>query len=124
MPIAVIRLEAAPTGIEVSGEGTNPSDEQMREEQEARQRFLDFVEPRLADLPNRPAARAGNVSGVELMGASEWSKLNHYLLLLDFDVGRPRLELDELLPPGTTATEVGAYSSLGTWPPEEPPATV
>ena len=121
MPIAVIRLEAAPTGNEVSGEGTNPTDEQMKEEQDARRRFLDFVEPKLAELPNRPSFRAGNVSRVELMGANEWSKLNHYLLLLDFDVGRPRIELDELLPPGTTATEVGSYSSLQTWPPGDPP---
>jgi hypothetical protein len=118
MPTVVIKIETPPTGIEVTGDGTSPTDEEMQEEMAARQAFIDRVSPELAALPDRPPHRAGNVSRVELRGTGVWSELNHYLLLVDVDIGDPRIDLDTLLPPGSQSSVVGSYESLAAWPPD------
>jgi hypothetical protein len=116
MPTVVIKIEAPPTGIEVTGQGTSPTDEEMKEEMAARQAFLDRVSPELAALTTRPPRRAGNVKAVELRGTDVWSELNHYLLLVDVDIGMPDLDLATLLPPGSQSAVVGSYASLQSWP--------
>ena len=116
MPIVPIRIDVPPTGIEVTGDGTSPSDEEMAEELAARQEFLDRVSPTLASLPSRPARRAGNVSRVELLGTDVWSKMNHYLLLVSVDIGDPDIDLASLLAPGSDFSVIGSYASLESWP--------
>jgi hypothetical protein len=116
MATVVIQVDTPSIGIEVTGEGSAPTDDQMKEEQEARQAFLDFVSEKLASLPNQPPRRAGNVQRVELLGADTWSQLNHYLLLVSVDIGEPALDWDSLLPPGTEASVIGSYAPLEQWP--------
>ena len=118
MPTVVIKIDAPPTGIEVTGDGTSPTDEQMKEEMDARQAFIDRISSELAALPTRPPHRAGNVSRVELLGTGIWSEMNHYLLLVDVDIGDPRIDLATLLPEGSESAIIGAYSPLETWPAE------
>ena len=70
MPTVVIRIDVPPKGVlEVTGRGSAPTDDQMTEEKQARQEFLDAVVPTLASLPGRPSRRAGNVSRVILSSA-------------------------------------------------------
>jgi hypothetical protein len=115
MPIVPIRIDVPPTGIEVTGDGTSPTDEEMAEEKAARQEFLDRVSPTLASLPSRPPRRAGNVSRVELLGTDVWSKMNHYLLLVSVDIGEPDIDLASLLPPGSDFSVIGSYAPLESW---------
>ncbi|KOV97306.1 hypothetical protein [Streptomyces sp. NRRL B-3648] len=113
MATVVYLIDAPPTGIEKTGEGFDPTDEQMAEERQARQAFLDAVTPHLAALASRPARRSGNVDNVELLGGDTWSNLNHYLLLVTTDIGEPGIAFDSFLPPGTKVTEIGnGYSAL------------
>jgi hypothetical protein len=119
MPTVVIKIETPPTGIEVTGDGSSPTEEEMQEELAARQAFIDRISPALAELPNRPPHRAGNVSRIELRGTGVWSQMNHYLLLVDVDIGTPDLDLDTLLPPGSQTAVIGSYASLQTWPAED-----
>jgi hypothetical protein len=114
--IVAIRIDVPPTGIEVTGEGTNPTDAQMKQEMEARQKFLDQVAPTLAALPSRPLRRAGNVTRVELLGSDVWAHLNHYLLLVSVDIGDPGIDLASLLPPGSDFAVIGEYAPLESWP--------
>lgn len=124
MPTAVIRIDMPPQGtLELSGQGSNPTDEQMAEEMEARKAFLDAVTPALAALPDRPTKRGGNVSQVELRGANVWSKLNLYLVLLTYDVGALAIEWETILPPGAKVTTVGSYVPLDAWRAREKVAT-
>jgi hypothetical protein len=116
MPVVAIRVDMPPTGIEVTGEGSSPTDDQMAEEQAARQEFIDVVEPQLASLPERPSRRSGNVSRVQLLGANTWSDLNHYLLLVSVDIGDPGVELESVLPPEAEVTVIGSYGDLKEWP--------
>ncbi|KOV60920.1 hypothetical protein ADL01_32555 [Streptomyces sp. NRRL WC-3618] len=115
--VTVFRIVAPPTGIEITGDGSSPTDEEMAQEKEARQAFLDAVSPYLAALPARPPHRSGNVSDVELLGGDVWSQLNQYLLLVNVDIGDPRIDFDSFMPPGTTVTRVaGDLVPLSQWP--------
>src|SRR5262245_11950022 len=120
MPTIVIRIDMPPKGIEVTGEGSAPTDDQMREEKQARQAFLDFVVPKLASLPERPVRRGGNVFRVELLGEHVWSQHNHYLLLVSFDIGHPGIDWASLVPPGGEVTVIGSYDPLQQWSSKEP----
>ena len=117
MPTAFIRVDLPPTGVlEITGNGSSPTDEQMAEEQQARQAFLDVVTPKLAALPGRPPKRAGNISRVELLGSSVWSRLNHYLLVVTYDIGRLNVDWASILPPrAKVATIDDAYAPLHEW---------
>ncbi|CAB3810219.1 hypothetical protein LMG28614_07230 [Paraburkholderia ultramafica] len=112
----VIRIDMPPKGIESTEDGFSPTDDQMSEEAKARQEFLDFVGPKLAAFPRRPARRQGNVDRVELLGANVWSHLNHYLLLVSVDIGDPGIDWASLVPPGGEVTIIGSYAPLQHWP--------
>ncbi|MEA2450661.1 MAG: hypothetical protein QOG63_2593 [Thermoleophilaceae bacterium] len=116
MPTYAIRIDMPPKGIEATGEGSSPTDAEMAGEQEARQEFMDLVSPELASLMDKPPRRSGNVSHVQLLGADTWSNLNHYLLLVQTDIGPPSLALESVLPAGAEVSEIGAYAPLQEWP--------
>jgi hypothetical protein len=116
MPQVAIRIDMPPKGIEVSGEGTSPTDEQMKEEQDARQELLDLIGPYVTSLLERSPHRAGNVTRVELLGASTWSQLNHYLLMVSVDIGEPHFDLESILPAGAEVSVIGSYAPLQEWP--------
>jgi hypothetical protein len=117
MPTVAIRIDMPPRGVlEETGDGSAPTDEQMKEEQEVRKEFLDRVGPLLASLPGRPPKRQGNVSQVELHGTDVWSELNHYLLLVTVDIGDPGIDLTSVLPDGAEVSVVGSYTPLASWP--------
>jgi hypothetical protein len=114
----LVKIDAPPQGeLETSGNGSNPTDDQMAEEQRYRQEFLGGVSPYLESLPQRPFHRAGNVSHVELLGKDIWSEMNHYLLVLQVDIGRVDLsELSDHLPPGSEVNVVGGdYQHINEW---------
>lgn len=115
MATQIIRIDAKPTGIEITGEGTAPTDEQMKAELKARDTFVDKLSPLLAELPGRPLRRAGNVSKVELLGGDTWSNLNHYLVIITSDTGGVHVDWDTL-GPKVDVMEVGSYGPLQTWP--------
>lgn len=112
----VIRIDMPAKGIEVTADGSAPTDDQMGEEGKARQEFLDFVVPKLASIPGRPSRRQGNVGRAELLGADVWSQFNHYLLLVSVDIGDPGIDWASLVPPGGEVTIIGSYASLQHWP--------
>jgi hypothetical protein len=115
----IVQIDAPPVGeLELTGDGSNPTDSQMAEETAARERTLDALRPYLASLPKRPARRAGNVSRVELLGGNTWSELNHYAVLVTVDIGDPGLEddLKELLPTGSTVAVTRSFEPLEEWP--------
>jgi hypothetical protein len=116
METVVIRIDMPAKGIEITGEGFAPTDDQISEEQNRRQEFLDYVSPKLASLPERPLKRSGNVQSVELLGGNEWSHLNHYLLLVTVDIGDPDIDLTWLVPSGGDASVIGSYAPLQNWP--------
>jgi hypothetical protein len=97
------------------GSGAELTDAQTEEELAIRQEFLDYVTPKLAELPRRPSHRLGNVSRVELIGGNEWSQFNHYVVILTVDVGIPP-GLDEIVPAGGELTVLGPFEALQTWP--------
>ena len=118
MSTLTISIHLPPTGeLETSGDGSSPTEAQMAEEMQARQKFLDIVSPFFEKLPNRPPHRSGNVSRVELLGGGVWSRLNRYLLLVTVDIGEPRIdqELLAILPPGSKVSVVGAFDAMQTW---------
>ena len=118
MSTLTISVHLPPVGeLETSGDGSSPTEAQMAEEMQARQKFLDIVSPLFETLPNRPPHRSGNVSRVELLGGGVWSQLNRYLLLVDVDIGEPRIdqELLAILPAGSKVSFVGAFDALETW---------
>ena len=113
-----ILVDLPPTGeLETSGGGASPTDAQMAEEMDARQKFLDSISPYLASLTNRPPRRTTNVSEIELLGGSEWSRLNHYLLRVTVDVGDGGIgqELLTKLPPGSKVSVAGPFEAVKTW---------
>ena len=115
----VVKIDAPPQGeLETGGDGTSPTDEQMAEEQQIRQRFLDGLSPYLESLPQRPPHRAGNVNHVELLGRDTWSEMNHYLVVIHVDIGNVDLsELTTNLPPGSEVSVVGGdYETIDEWP--------
>jgi hypothetical protein len=118
MSTMAISVHLPPVGeLEITGNGSSPTDAEMAEEMQARQKFLDLVSPFFEKLPNRPAHRSGNVSRVELLGGGVWSQLNRYLLLVDVDIGDPRIdqELLAILPAGSKVSVVGAFDAIETW---------
>jgi len=124
MATVVIRVDMPPKGeLEVSGQGTSPTDEQMKEESQIRQEFLEHVSPQLAALIERPPARAGNVSRVQLLGTDVWSQMNHYVLLVEVDIGEPQIDLDALAPGAQTGV-IGSYSQLQQWPERTPEGAI
>jgi hypothetical protein len=119
MATVVIRIELPPKGeLETSGDGTSTTQDQMNEEMQIRQDFIDSIAPVLTSLLERPVSRAGNVSEVHLLGTDVWSQMNHYLLLVLVDIGDPGIDLASLVPDGGEATVVGSYSALRQWPDE------
>lgn len=116
MTTVVYRVDAPPSGIEKTGNGSNPTDEQMAEETKTRQAFVDAVSPRLAALLDRPAQRSGNVSAIELIGGNSWSELNHYVLLVTVDTGDPGIAFDSFVPPGTLVEALGSFGPVAQWP--------
>ena len=117
MPTVVIRIDLPPRGVlQVTGQGANPTDDAMREEEQYRQEVLDAVTPALAALPGRPPQRAGNVARVELLGTNVWSQTNRYLLLVEVDIGAPEIDWASVLPPGAAVSTIGAYTPLRHWP--------
>jgi hypothetical protein len=124
MGTVVVRVDMPPAGIEATGDGVSPTDEQMQEERAARQTFLEALEPKLAELASRPPRRAGNIVGIELLGQDEWSALNHYLLVVSTDIGDPAVEWADVLPQGATASVVadGSYETIKRWPERPDPA--
>jgi hypothetical protein len=119
MHMLAISIDMPPTGeLEAAGNGSSLTDAQMAEEMNARQDFLDLVTPFLQALPGRPLHREGNVSRAELLGASTWSRLNHYMLILAVDIGGAEIgqQLRELLPHGAQVSVRGEFESLQVWP--------
>ena len=109
MAIVAISIDVPPEGG-TSGQ-TSPPDAQVGEE--ARQKFLDSISPYFESLPKRPLRRTGNVTRVELLGSSQ---LNHYLLLITFDLPFPLIqELSTKLPPGSQVSLVGEFDLLQAW---------
>jgi len=114
-----ITIDLPPAGeLEISGNGSSPTQAQMDEETKARRSFIDLVSPYLESLPARPPRRAGNVSQVELLGRDVWSQLNHYLLLITIDItdGGIGADLAALLPPDAQVSVVGVVDPLQQWP--------
>jgi hypothetical protein len=95
-----------------------PANDQTQAEEDARQQFLDFVEPKLEALAARPPTRSGNIVHIELLGGNEWSTLNRYLLLVSTDIGEPDIDWAELVPPGGDASVLasGPFKPLHQWP--------
>jgi len=119
MATLAITIDLPPAGeLEISGNGSSPTQAQMDEEMKARQNFIDLVSPYLESLPERPPHRAGNVSQVELLGRDVWSQLNHYLLLITIDItdGGIGADLAALLPPDAQVSVVGVVDPLQQWP--------
>lgn len=113
-----IRIDLPPTGeLETNGWNPEATQEQMDEELAARQKFIDGISPYLESLPTRPLRRAGNVSHVKLLGRSEWSELNHYLLLVEVDIwiGKADPDLAAALPPGAEMSVIGDYAPIQEW---------
>ena len=118
MRVLIVKIDAPPQGeLETSGNGSNPTDDQMAEEQRFRQSFLDGVSPYLESIPQRGFHRSGNVSRVELLGKEVWSEMNHYLVILEVDIGDVDLsELASYLPQGSKVEVVGGnYDSISEW---------
>jgi hypothetical protein len=115
MATLMCRIDMPPKGVlEASQENPELTDDLMDEELRIRQEFLDDISPRLTALPARPLHRSGNVSHVELLGANEWTNLNHYLVVLSVDIGIPR-DLESIVPAGGEMTLIGPYTSLESW---------
>lgn len=123
MSTLAITIDLPPTGeLETSSDGTSPTQDQMDQETQARQNFIDVVSPYLKSLPERPPHRAGNVSHVELLGRDVWSQLNHYLLLITIDIGEACIdqELTALLPPGSQVSMASVFDPVQEWPEPRP----
>jgi hypothetical protein len=119
MSTLIVHIEVPAVGeLELTGDGSSPTDAQMTEETAARERILDELRPHLSSLPQRPPRRAGNVSRVELLGENTWSRLNHYAVLVTVDIGDPGLEedLEKILPDGSTVAVSDTFEGLEEWP--------
>jgi hypothetical protein len=119
MSTLIVHIDVPPVGeLETTGNGSNPTDEQMAEETAAREETLDVLRPYLASLPDRPPHRSGNVSRAQLFGGNVWSELNHYAVLVTVDIGDPGLEgaLLRILPEGSKVEVTGDLQTLDEWP--------
>jgi hypothetical protein len=119
MSILIVHIDVPPSGeLEVTGDGSSPTDEQMAEETAARERILDALQPYLSSLPERPPHRSGNVSRVQLLGEDTWSNMNHYAAIVTVDIGDPGLKegLLGVLPDGSTVDVKGGFGDLEEWP--------
>ena len=111
-----IRIDMPPKGeLEQGGGGVELTDEDMAEESQYRQEFLDYLSPKIEALLARPPRRAANVVSAELQGATTWGRLNHYLLEISVDIGGPGFDPKDLVPPGADVMVIGDYSPLQTW---------
>jgi hypothetical protein len=118
MGTLIVEIDVPPVGeLETSGDGTSPTQEQMDEEQAARDKTMDALRPYLESLPKRPPHRSGNVSRVQLLGNNTWSNLNHYALLVAVDIGDPGIEqgLRDVLPEGSDIVVHADLTSLDEW---------
>jgi hypothetical protein len=118
MGTLIVEIEVPPVGeLETSGDGTSPTQEQMDEEQGARDKAIGALRPYLESLPKRPPHRSGNVSRVQLLGESTWSKLNRYALLVGVDIGDPGIAqgLLDVLPEGSKVEVHAGFTVLDEW---------
>lgn len=118
MGTLIVEIDVPPVGaLETSGDGTSPTQEQMDEEQAARDKTMDALRPYLESLPKRPPHRSGNVSRVQLLGNNTWSNLNHYALLVAVDIGDPGIEqgLRDVLPEGSDVVVHADFTPLDEW---------
>jgi len=122
MGTLIVQIDVPPVGeLETSGDGASPTQEQMDEEQAARDETIGMLSPYLESLPKRPPHRSGNVSRVQLLGKHSWSELNHYALIVGVDIGDPGLEqgLLDVLPEGSTVAVHADLSVLDEWPADD-----
>jgi hypothetical protein len=115
----IVEIDVPPVGeLETSGDGTSPTQEQMDEEQAARDQTIAALRPYLESLPQRPPHRSGNVSRVQLLGKDTWSNLNHYALVVSVDIGDPGIEqgLLDVLPKGSTVAMHSDFNVLDEFP--------
>jgi hypothetical protein len=122
MGTLIVEIDVPPVGeLETSGDGTSPTQEQMDEEQSARDKTMDALRPYLESLPKRPPHRSGNVNRVQLLGNNTWSNLNHYALLVTVDIGDPGIEqgLRDVLPDGSDVVVHADFTPLEEWPADE-----
>jgi hypothetical protein len=118
MATLIVQIDVPPVGeLETSGDGTSPTQEQMDEEQAAREKTIGLLRPYLESLPKRPPHRSGNVSAVQLLGKNTWSNLNRYALLVDVDIGDPGIEkgLLDILPDGSTVDVHAGFTGIDEW---------
>jgi len=118
MGTLIVEIDVPPVGeLETSGNGTSPTQEQMDEEQAARDKTIDALRPYLESLPKRPPHRSGNVNRVQLLGNNTWSNLNHYALLVSVDIGDPGIEqgLLDVLPEGSEFVVHEDFTPLEEW---------
>ena len=113
---SLVRIDMPPVGIEVtgwSGPG-DPTDEQVSQEEDAREAFLEFTEPRIKGLFG-PLRQTGNVVFAKLLCADGWGQMNHYVLILGFDFPIP-VDYASLVPPGAQVTPIGLYGPINLGP--------
>lgn len=122
MGTLMVQIGVPPVGeLETSGDGTSPTQEQMDEEQAARDKTIGALRPYLESLPKRPPHRSGNVSRVQLLGKNTWSNLNQYALVIGVDIGDPGIKegLLDVLPEGSTVDVHDDFTVLDEWPGED-----
>ena len=116
MPTWTIRIDMPPKGdLEQGGAGAELTQEDMDEEAGFRMDFVDHLREKVQALLSRPPRRAANVERVELRGANQWGRMNHYLLDVTVDVGGPGFDPRELAPPGADVAVIGDYVELESW---------
>jgi hypothetical protein len=109
---AAFAIHTPPVGeLETSGNGSDPTDEQMSEEKAGRDHFVEGLTPFLQSLLDPPAHLGqAPITGFDLFGIDQWSKFNNYLLLLTADDGEVDIGEDELvkvLPAGSQVSALG-----------------
>jgi hypothetical protein len=90
MSTVLLTIQAPPVGeLELSGpQPSDPTQQQMDEEQTARDDLVKTLVASLQSLQNQTKfAHVGTVAGFDLLGNESWSKLNNYLLLLQISHG-------------------------------------
>ena len=122
---AAFTIQTPPVGeLETRADGSDPTAEQMSEEKTGRDNVVKVLVPFLQSLPNRPPRPqqppfTGRISGFDLFGIDQWSKLNNYLLLLTADDGHVDLgeeKLVNVLPAGSQVSALGNLETLAQQP--------